>query len=156
MVFAAAVVIATAAVLVFGVWLGRLTNRPVTPPQPQIDTLYLYDTIKVTKPVYLSRTVIDTVWVALTDTVRVHDTLFVLLEREQLRWQDSLCTVWASGIRPQIDSVEHYSTTMVVTKTVKVPTNPRWALGITAGYGAGKDGLTPYFGAGITYVIKSW
>lgn len=154
-VLTALLIISSAALLVFGFLLGRLTTRPTTNTEIQIDTLYLHDTIKVYKPIYCDRRVVDTVKFAVHDSVRVHDTLFVLLEREQLRWRDSLATVWVSGIEPQIDSIEHYSTTMVVTKLVQAP-KPRWALGISGGYGAGKDGLTPYFGVGLTYVIKSW
>ena len=152
--FAALVVFATGALLALGFWLGRLTTRPTKPIEPQIDTLYLHDTIKAVKPIYLSRTVIDTmlVYVAVRDT----DTVAVQLPREQLEWRDSLATVWASGYQPQIDSIEHYSTTKIITKTVSVPRDPRWAVGISAGYGAGKDGLTPWLGVGVTYVIKSW
>lgn len=155
-VYVVAVAIATAALIIFGFWLGRLSTRPTTHTEVQVDTLVVHDTIKAYKPIYCDRRVVDTVRIPVHDSVKVHDTLFVLLQREQLTWRDSLCTVWASGIQPQIDSIEHYSTTTVITKTVRVPTNPHWALGISAGYGAGKDGLTPYFGVGLTYVIKSW
>lgn len=152
---AALLVFASATLLALGIWLGRLTNRPTTPVEPQVDTLYLHDTIKVTKPVYLTRRVIDTMEVY----IPVHDTVvLVQLPREQIEWRDSLATVWASGYQPQVDSIEHYSTTKIITKemTVPVKVQPRWAVGISAGYGAGKDGLTPWLGVGVTYVIKSW
>ena len=152
--FAALLVFASAALLALGIWLGRLTSRPQPPIEPQVDTLYLHDTIRVAKPVYLTRTVIDTMRILVP--VRDTDSIFVQLPREQLEWRDTLCTVWVSGFQPQVDSVEHYTTTKIITKTVSVPRDPRWAVGISAGYGAGKDGLTPYLGVGVTYIIKSW
>ena len=152
--FTALLVFASAALLAFGIWLGRLTNRPTTPVEPQIDTLYLHDTVKAYTPIYLTRRIIDTmlVYVPVRDT----DTVAVQLPREQIEWRDTLCTIWASGYQPQVDSVEHYSTTKIITKTVSVLRDPRWAVGISAGYGAGKDGLTPWLGVGVTYIIKSW
>ena len=133
-------------------------NTPILPVKPKVDTLIVHDTITALKPVYIARRVTDTLCVPVRDTIRESDTLFVHLKREQLEWRDSLCTVWASGIQPAIDSVHHYTATTIITKEIAVPVKvrPRWAVGITGGYGAGKDGLTPYFGVGITYIVKSW
>lgn len=118
----------------------------------QVDTLYIRDTITAIEPVYITRKVVEQVAVPVTDTIRVNDTLFVHLDREQVVWTDSLCSVYASGIQTQVDSVIHYTTQTIIEliQTERVEVNPRWSVGITAGYGAGAQGLTPFVGVGIT------
>ena len=100
----------------------------------------------------------DSVPYSVTDTIRMRDTLFVLLEREQVTWEDSLARVYASGVNPQVDSVIHFTQEMVITKEIPViqVKKTRWGIGVQAGAGVGKDGLTPYVGVGVSYNILSW
>lgn len=135
---------------------GRLsvTRRPQTPPEVQRDTLYIRDTITAKDPVYFVRRELDTVWVQALDTLR--DTVLVALPREQVEWQDTLATVWASGVAVEVDSVRHYTATRVVTVREVEKVKARWALGVQAGYGAGKDGLSPFVGVGVTWAVLSW
>lgn len=124
----------------------------------RVDTLVIHDTLVSYKPIYVTREKVDSVLVPIADTVMMHDTIFVYLERERVTWRDSLCEVYASGIRVQVDSVTHFTEATIVTRemTVPVKVKTRWGLGISAGYGVGKDGLTPYVGVGISYNILSW
>ena len=133
-------------------------NAPQEPQSSRVDTLFIRDTIKVTEPVFVTRKVVDSVLVPVTDTIRLRDTLYVFLEREQIRWEDSLSVVYASGVRPEIDSVIHYAERMVIVKEIPVVRvkKTRWGVGIQAGAGATKDGLTPYVGVGVSYNILSW
>jgi hypothetical protein len=133
-------------------------NTPQEPQSVRVDTLFIRDTIKVTEPVYATRRMVDSVLVPVTDTIRLRDTLYVFLEREQIRWEDSLSVVYASGVRPEIDSVIHYAERMVIVKEIPVVRvkKTRWGVGIQAGAGATKDGLTPYVGVGVSYNILSW
>ena len=71
-------------------------NAPQEPQSIRVDTLFIRDTIKVTEPVYVTRRMVDSVLVPVTDTIRLRDTLYVFLEREQIRWEDSLSVVYAS------------------------------------------------------------
>lgn len=130
-------------------------NEPI---KEKVDTLFIYDTLVAYEPIYIERRVIDSVLVPVTDSVTIHDTLFVLLEREQVMWADSLCEVYASGIKPEIDSVRHFVCDKIVTieKVQEVKVKSRWGLGIQAGAGVGKDGLTPYVGIGLSYNLLSW
>lgn len=143
-----------------GFGLGRrcCRNTPPTPVKVVTDTLLVHDTISVREPVYIAKTVIEKVPIPVTDTLRLHDTLVVYLDREQLEWRDSLCTVWASGIRPSVDSVRHYITEKVITTTVTVPQvkKTRWGIGIQGGYGVSDKGLTPYIGVGVSYNLLAW
>lgn len=135
---------------------------PVEPIKEKVDTLLIFDTITLTKPVFVEKIQLDSVYMPVTDTLWKHDTLYVYLEREQIQWQDSLCRVYASGINPQVDSVTHFVQETIVNREISVPVKvkSRWGLGIQVGYGAGINGkqvyLTPYVGVGISYNILSW
>lgn len=140
---------------------GRATSRGEDEGEPvatKVDTLLVHDTVRVTEARYITRRVVDSVAVPVpvTDTLRLRDTLYVYLEREQVAWEDSLARVYASGIRPQVDSVIHFRRDMVVTKEVPVVRKTRWGVGVQAGVGAGKAGLTPYVGVGVSYNVLSW
>lgn len=157
----AVLALALAAALAVGFALGRRTrtSTPQTVTKIVRDTLTVRDTITVSTPVYLTRREVRRDTVAVTDTLRVRDTLVVVLPREQVEWRDSLVAVWASGIRPAVDSVRHYTRTEIVTQTVTGP-GPRkvsrWGLGVQAGYGVSDKGLTPYVGVGLSYNILAW
>ena len=128
------------------------------PPQERIvsrvDTLYVRDTLTVYKPSKVTRTVKDTVRMIVKETQidTMHDTVFVYLPQESIVWQDDRCIVYAHGINPQVDSVTHFNSGAVVTRTV-TGRPKRWGIGVSAGYGMSKDGLSPYIGLGISYNI---
>ena len=153
-----------AVAVLIGVLIGQKhpQKSPVEPIKEKVDTLLIFDTITLTKPVYVEKIQLDSVYMPVTDTLWKHDTLYVYLEREQIQWQDSLCRVYASGINPQVDSVTHFVQETIITREISVPVKvkSRWGLGIQVGYGAGVNGkqvyLTPYVGVGISYNILSW
>ena len=153
-----------AVAVLIGVLIGQKhpQKSPVEPIKEKVDTLLIFDTITLTKPVFVEKIQLDSVYMPVTDTLWKHDTLYVYLEREQIQWQDSLCRVYASGINPQVDSVTHFVQETIITREIPVPVKvkSRWGLGIQVGYGAGVNGkqvyLTPYVGVGISYNILSW
>ena len=142
------VIVLVSLALGFMVGRGCVKTPPCGPPEVRVDTLTVRDTIVAYKPIVTVRRVVDTMTVPVQ--VRDTDTIFVQLPREQLEWTDTLATIWVSGYRPAVDSVRHYTQTQIVTVTERTPA-PRWALGIQAGVGAGRAGLTPYVGVGVTY-----
>ena len=148
-------VLATAAICIL---LARRCNGTKEPPQEcivsRVDTLYVRDTLTVYKPSKVTRTVKDTVRVIVRETQidTMHDTVFVYLQQESIVWQDDRCIVYAHGINPQVDSVTHFNSSAVVTRTV-TGRPKRWGIGVSAGYGISKDGLSPYIGLGISYNI---
>lgn len=133
-------------------------NGTELPIETRVDTMVIHDTITHSEPVSVVKKVIEKVLVPVVDSVSVHDTLFVYLEREQVRWEDSLSVVYASGINPQVDSVTHYITERLITIETSVPVKvkSRWGLGLVGGYGVGREGLSPYVGVGVSYNILSW
>ena len=158
----AGVGIAVAVLIGFLIGQQHPQKSPVEPIKEKVDTLLIFDTITLTKPVFVEKIKLDSVYMPVTDTLWKHDTLYVYLEREQIQWQDSLCRVYASGINPQVDSVTHFVQETIVNREISVPVKvkSRWGLGIQVGYGAGVNGkqvyLTPYVGVGISYNILSW
>lgn len=148
-------VLATAAICIL---LARRCDGIKEPQQERIvsrvDTLYVRDTVTVYKPSKVTRTVKDTVRVMVRETQidTMHDTVFVYLPQESIVWQDDRCIVYAHGINPQVDSVTHFNSGAVVTRTV-TGRPKRWGIGVSAGYGMSKDGLSPYIGLGISYNI---
>ena len=126
----------------------------------KVDTLYVYDTIFVEKPVIKKVEIIDTLLlpVPYTDTLMLHDTVLVHLPIEQRQYSDPRYTAWVSGYRPQLDSILIYQRTEYITKEIKTVTKPkRWGIGLQAGYGVslhnGQLFPAPYIGVGLSYSI---
>ena len=129
----------------------------------KVDTLFVYDTIFIEKPVINKVEIIDTLLlpVPVTDTLMLHDTVFVHLPIEQRQYSDPRYTAWVSGYRPQLDSILIYQRTEYITKEIKTVTKPkRWGIGLQVGYGVslhkGQVFPAPYIGVGLSYSIISW
>ena len=150
------IVVAAALIISFLIGQRCPRNGGGETPTPKVDTLFIRDTIKVTEAISVTKRVVDSIPYPVTDTLRLMDTLYVFLEREQIRWEDSLAVVYASGVMPQVDSVIHHTESLIITKEIPVIKKTRWGLGVQAGMGAGKGGLTPYVGVGISYNLISW
>ena len=133
-------------------------NCPGEPQTPRVDTLFIRDTIKVTEAISVAKRVVDTILYPVIDTLWMRDTLYVSLEREQIRWEDSLAVIYASGVNPQVDSVIHFTQAQIITKEIPViqVKKTKWGLGVQAGVGACTGGLTPYVGVGVSYNLISW
>lgn len=139
-------------------------KRLILPQKERVDTLVIYETKLVEKPVFVEKKVIEKVPVPVpvSDTMMVHDTIYVYMDREQVHWQDSLSDVYASGYDVQVDSVRHNIQTQVITKErdVIVKVKPKWSVGVQVGYGAfannGQISASPYIGVGVSYNLFSW
>lgn len=154
--------LALAAILLLsGYLLGRRTARaPEHECIVQIDTLRIRDTLLIERPVPVEVRVVDTMLVALTDTIRLSDTVYLRLPREIKQYEDSLFRAQVSGYRPALDWIEVYPQTVYLTKVVKTQDDRRWGVGLQAGYGAyaagGQIRLAPYLGIGMSYDILRW
>lgn len=146
-----------------GYFVNELRNSHSSEMKVKVDTLFVYDTIFVEKPVIKKVEIIDTLLlpVPITDTLMLHDTIFVHLPIEQRQYSDPSYTAWVSGYRPQLDSIHIYQQTQYITKEVKVATKPkRWGIGLQAGYGVslhnGQINPAPYIGVGLSYSLINW
>ena len=122
------------------------------------DTLTVRDTIVERYPFFVTIDKVDTMLIAIRDTVTVHDTSYIVVDREQRYYKSNDYEAWVSGYRPRLDSVWVFPETRYITKEVKVQRKPtRWGIGIQAGYGVGISSgqvrAFPYIGVGISYNI---
>ena len=130
--------------------------------EPQIDSIIIRDTIRP-EPIIKWKRVVATEYipVPVRDTIRLHDTLMVPVNREAVVYADSNYRAVVSGILPSLDSIEIYQSTIKVTQyvPVKQPAK-RWGIGPAVGIGIGQTfgqesstALYPgwYFGISIHY-----
>ena len=152
--------ILVAAALLVGVWLiGYIIGRnhiPSTIEKIQIDTLVRHDTIKIESPVEIrSIKTTDTLIVPITDTLRVCDTVYSVLNRQTKEYRDSLFYARISGYDPRLDFIEVYPRTTTISKTETVVQKPSaWRYGVTVGLDYGMMWgryITPNVGAEIGY-----
>jgi hypothetical protein len=159
-----------AALFIFAAFVigRRLPHKtPETPLKPKADTLYLHDTIRIATPVptHTEPNInIEILWTpdpdddADDDADDAADTIAVPVPIERKTYEDSSYRAVVSGWHPSLDTLDIFQKTTIIEKEIPVPvkTAPRWSLGVTAGYGAGKDGLTPFVGVGVTYNLLSF
>lgn len=117
-----------------GGWLCRSSLVDDT-PIVQRDTLVFRDTIRESYPVEVSRETIDTMYVTLTDTIRIKEILYLPLPLDKKIYASDEYYTEISGYKPNLDYIEVFPKTKVVTKTIQ-PVTRRNALsiGIEASY----------------------
>ena len=162
--------IAVAVLIGFLIGQQHPQKPPVEPNTEKVDTLFIRDTNSFTEPpkepspdvlipVYVvDSSAIDSLLNECARLERVGDSLQLVLLRVQRHYSDSTFDAWVSGVDPRLDSIKTYQTNMVITKEIPViqVKKSRWGLGIQAGYGVSKDGLSPYIGVGVSYNVLSW
>lgn len=119
------------------------------------DTLVIRDTLREPVPIPVVETVIRDVpelfpvYVTMGgDTV--HEDILVPVPITVKEYVTDSYRAWVSGYKPSLDSVWVYPTTERIYIREKAR---RWGIGISAGYGVGKDGLSPYVGAGVYWRV---
>ena len=128
----------------------------------RVDTLFVYDTVKITEPVIVDRVIKDTMFVEVPteDIVVVHDTTYVQLPREYVTYKDSMYRAVVSGYIPRLEEIEIYPKKEIITiqteKVITVPKPTRFGIGVQAGYGVTPKGFQPYVGVGISYNILAF
>lgn len=149
-----ATVLLLVATFLFGYKAGK-ENEPGREVIVKTEIETRIDTVKIEKPVFVDRYVRDSIKVVIKDTIRVHDTTYMYLPREYKVYQDSSYRAVVSGIDPMLDSIETYNATRVITIETMKPSKSgrRWGIGIHAGFGATRYGLSPTIGAGISYTL---
>lgn len=117
---------------------------------PEIDTVIVIDTVRDTIPVPITETATKFIQVP-GDTIVKYlkgDTVFLPVMQKEYSTPDY--RAWVSGYNAALDSIYVFPKTIYVTK--KIPAR-RWGFGVSAGYGAGRSGLSPYIGIGVYYRI---
>ena len=125
-------------VLVVGFVIGILCRprhiREVT--ERITDTLVVRDTHIIEKPVLVERTYYDSLYIAVRDTIRIKDSVFVALpmEKKIYRGEDYLAEI--SGYKPNLERIEVYPKTTTIKETIAQTVTNRnaLALGLEANY----------------------
>ena len=84
------------------------------------------------------------------------DTQYILSPFPYLAWIDHTDTIRTdrSGVAPRLDELRIYPKTVYETKYIyrDVISKPkRWGIGLSAGYGVGKNGLSPVLAVTVNY-----
>lgn len=125
------------------------------------DTLIVRDTIIKVKPVPQTRVVRDSIYVPVRDTLTVRDTCYMALPLEVKTYQDERYYAEVSGYLPNLDRIDIYEQTKIITndKTTTVTRKTRWGIGIQVGAGVTIDKQPewrPYVGVGLSYNLVNW
>ena len=78
------------------------------------------------------------------------DTVYIPVPITQKEYVSESYRAWVSGYNAALDSIDVFTKTVYVTKTIPAR---RWGLGGVGGYGIGRSGLSPYLGLGVYYRI---
>ena len=96
-------------------------------------------------------------WIDNSDTIHVSDSCYHL--REYKEYQDSNYYAKVSGVAPRLDEIRVYPRTIYQTEYIYrdiVQKNKRLGIGLSAGYGVGKNGLTPVLAVTVNYNLFQW
>lgn len=80
------------------------------------------------------------------DTINVNDTIYIPYIHKVYKSDDY--KAYVSGYNAALDSIDVFPKTVYITKKIKPP---RFGIGLSAGYGISRYGISPYVGIGVTY-----
>lgn len=127
----------------------RDTVRPPI-PEPVVITVVRYDTVRPqTKPVEKVTPVSATVIIP-EDTI-ARNSAVIPITRNTYKTEEYTAVV--EGYRPQLVSMELYRKTTTVTNKITKTRSPRWVLSAGPGIGYGPNGVQPYVGVSVGFVL---
>ena len=129
----------------FGYGYGRRVTLRST---PVADTVRIRDTIRDSIPYPVIETVVQEipelfpVYITIGgDTIQ--EPVYIPVPISQKEYQTENYHAWVSGYKPSLDSVWVYPEKIIIREKHR-----RWGIGVIAGYGIGRNGLSPYVGVG--------
>lgn len=125
------------AMIVLGMVGGWLCRGSLVDDTPivQKDTLVYHDTIRESYPVEVSRETIDTMYVTLRDTIRIKETAYLPLPLDKKIYASGEYYAEISGYKPNLDYIEVFPKTKIVTNTIQPVTNRHTlSVGVELGY----------------------
>lgn len=140
------IILLTAAICsVIGYGYGR---RGIRLSMLVADTICIRDTVRDSIPYPVIETVVQEipelfpVYITLGgDTI--HDLIYIPVPISQKEYQTENYRAWVSGYKPSLDSIWVYPEKIIIREKPR-----RWDIGVIAGYGIGRNGLSPYVGIG--------
>ena len=100
----------------------------------QRDTIVKIDTHVIEKPVLVQTIVKDSLMVAVHDTIRIKDSVYISLPREVKVYSGDDYYAEVSGYRPNLDYIEIYPKTTTITQTQSVSRTNQLSLGAELQY----------------------
>lgn len=121
----------------------------------QQDTVVRYDTIRMKEPgeIRSFKSSVPLI-LPLSDTIRLRDTVYLVLDREIKEYRDSLFYARVSGYEPSLDYIEVYPRSVVISKTETATIEPspwRYSLSVGLDYGRMRQ---RYFNPNIAALIE--
>lgn len=124
-------------------------------PAPVRDTIVRY--VRVTAPIAPQPPDTAARAVAATDTTRsisgIADTAAVIIPITSRTYSTPEFTATVSGYQPSIDSITIHAPRTIITNNPPAAKSKPWGIGISAGIGAGRGGITPFIGITLQYSI---
>lgn len=123
-------------------------RRGVRVSTPVVDTVRIRDTVRDSIPMPVFETLIREVpevfpiYVTIGgDTIR--EPVYIPVPITQKEYEADNYRAWVSGYKASLDSVWVYPEKIIIREKHR-----RWGIGVIAGYGIGRNGLSPYVGVG--------
>ena len=124
-------------------------------PAPVRDTIVRY--VRVTAPIAPQPPDTAARAVAATDTMRsinsIADTAAVIIPITSRTYSTPEFTATVSGYQPSLDSIAIHAPRTIITNNPPAAKSKPWGIGIAAGIGAGRGGITPFIGITLQYSI---
>lgn len=144
-------------ILAFG--LGRFIRPDPSDSSKKSDTVTITNTVRKVDvdTLYLLAPQFYLAWVDHMDTIHVSDTCWHL--REYKEYRDSNYYAKISGVQPRLDEIRVFPKTIteyVYQDRIVREKQKRWGLGLSAGYGMSKSGLSPVVAVTVNYNLFSW
>lgn len=150
---------------------ARVSGGAVEQARP--DTVRLVDTLRFVRPVPVHDTIVRYVrvtapiapqptdnaarGVAATDTMRsitvIADTAAVIIPITSRTYSTHEFTATVSGYLPRLDSITIHAQRTIITQPAPAAKKKPWSIGIAAGIGAGRGGITPFIGITLQYSL---
>ena len=90
-------------------WLvGRYHKEKSVVVTERVDTVFVHDTFTIEKPILKESKIIETMLVAVRDTIVKNDTTYIPLPRESKTYGDDRFTAVVSGYKPSLDRLDIY------------------------------------------------
>ena len=133
----------------------RDTIRPPV-PKPEVITVVRYDTVRPqAKPIEGVTPALATVTLPEDTIPRITPENDVIIPITQNTYKTEDYTAVVEGYRPRLVSIELYPKTTTITNTITKTRSPRWALTVGPGVGYGPNGVQPYVGVTVGFVLWS-
>ena len=138
--------------------------------QTRPDTVRLIDTLRYVSPAPVRDTIIKYVHVRLPSTPPAPDnpgnsaesaekssagtdTAAVIIPITSRTYSTPEFTATVSGYQPSLDSITIHAPRTIITNNPPAAKSKPWGIGIAAGIGAGRGGITPFIGITLQYSL---